>query len=52
MECLLVLSEVGEDLLEQLLRELDVHMETLNFTLSLCFKQANVGIFTPSVCCG
>ena len=33
MECLLVPSEVREDLLEQLLRDLDVHMD---------FKQADV----------
>ena len=50
MECLLVLGEIGKDLLEQLLRELDVHMENLSPYLALCFKQANVGIFTPSMC--
>ena len=36
MECLLVSSEVREDLLKQLLRELDVHTEDMNFGFSLC----------------
>ena len=43
MECLLVRGEVGEDVLEQLLRELDVHTENMNYTFSLCFKQDDVG---------
>lgn len=38
MECLLVPSEVREDLLEQLLRELDVHMENLSSVLTLCLR--------------
>ena len=52
MECLLVPSEVREDLLEQLLRELDVHMEKMNLKVSLCFKQADVIILTLFGCDG